>query len=79
MALYGYTDADMWNDAPSMHVAADYIEDLFKEYEDPAEVLMRYNGDRTGLKKYKKSGQISEYADKILTLSEELEVKHGKK
>lgn len=40
---------------------------------------MRYNGDRTGLKKYKKSGQISEYADKILTLSEELEVKHGKK
>lgn len=79
MALYGYTDADMWDNAPSMHVAADYIEDLFKEYEDPAEVLMRYNGDRTGLKKYKKSGQISEYADKILTLSEELEVKHGKK
>lgn len=79
MALYGYTDADMWNDAPSMHVAADYLADLFEEYKDPAEVLMRYNGDRTGLKKFKKSGKISEYAQKILTLSEELEVKHGKK
>lgn len=79
MALYGYTDADMWDNAPSMHVAADYLADLFEEYKDPAEVLMRYNGDRTGLKKFKKSGKISEYAQKILTLSEELEVKHGKK
>ncbi len=79
MALYGYTDADMWDNAPSMHVAADYLADLFKEYVDPAEVLMRYNGDRTGLKKFKKSGKISDYAQKILTLSEELEVKHGKK
>lgn len=79
MALYGYTDADMYKNGPSMHVAADYLRDLFAEYEDPAEVLMRYNGDKTGLKKYKKSGKISDYSNKILTLSEELEVKHGKK
>ena len=79
MALCGYTDADMYKNGPSMHVAADYLEDLFKEYEDPAEVLMRYNGDRSGLKKYKKSGKISDYSNKILTLAEELEVKHGKK
>ena len=79
MTLYGYTDADMYKNGPSMHVAADYLRDLFTEYEDPAEVLMRYNGDRTGLKKYKKSGKISDYSNKILTLAEELEVKHGKK
>lgn len=78
MALYGYTDADMWDNAPSMHVAADYLEDLFNEYEDPAEVLMRYNGDRTGLKRYQKTGEISDYAENILELSEELERKHGK-
>ena len=79
MSLYGYTDADMYKNGPSMHVAADYLRDLFTEYEDPAEVLMRYNGDRTGLKKYKKSGKISDYSNKILTLAEALEVKHGKK
>ena len=57
---------------------ADYLSDLFENYEDPAEVLMRYNGDKTGLKKYWKTGEISDYAKEILERSEELERRHGK-
>ena len=78
MALFGLHDEDMTEVDASMIVAAKYIQELFYDYEDPAEVLMRYNGDRTGLKKYWKTGEISEYAEKILELSEELERKHGK-
>lgn len=74
----GYTDADMWEPGPSMHVAADYLAYLYRTYEDEAEVLMRYNGDRTGLRHYRDTGEISDYARKILDLSEELEKKHGK-
>lgn len=78
MDALGYTDADMWEPGPSMHVAADYLAYLFEEYEDDAEVLMRYNGDQTGLKRYHQSGEVSKYTKKILDLSEELEKKHGK-
>lgn len=78
MDKLGLSESDMYKVDASMIVAADYLRELFEKYEDPAEVLMRYNGDRTGLKKYKKTGEISAYAEKILDLSAELEKKHGK-
>lgn len=78
MDALGYTDEDMWEPGPSMHVAADYLAYLFDTYEDDAEVLMRYNGDQTGLKRYHQTGEISKYSKKILDLAEELERKHGK-
>lgn len=78
MAMFGLSEEDMYDIDASMIVAAHYLKELFEEYEDPAEVLMRYNGDRTGLKRYQKTGEISDYAREILQLSEELERKHGK-
>lgn len=79
MEKFGYNDSDMYEIMPNMRVAADYIAELFDLYEDPAEVLMRYNGDKTGLKKYWNGGEVSNYATEILERSEGLEIKHGKK
>lgn len=78
MEKFGLHEDDMYEVNASMIVAADYLYELFEDYKDPAEVLIRYNGDRTGLRKYRKTGEISEYARKVLDLSEELERKHGK-
>ena len=78
MEKFGLSESDMYEVDASILVAADYLWELFEEYKDPGEVLIRYNGDKTGLKKYKKTGQISSYAEKVLELSEELERKHGK-
>lgn len=78
MEKFGLSEEDMYEVDASILVAADYLRELFEDYTDPGEVLIRYNGDRTGLRKYKKTGQISDYAEKVLELSEKLERKHGK-
>ncbi len=78
MERLGLHEEDMKTEDASMIVAADYLRELFDKYKDPAEVLIRYNGDRTGLRKYRKTGEISDYAKKVLELSEQLERKHGK-
>ena len=78
MEKFGLKETDMYEVEASMIVAADYLYELFEDYKDPGEVLIRYNGDRTGLKKYKKTGKISDYAEEVLELSENLERKHGK-
>lgn len=57
----------------NMHVAADYLSELFEQYEDVGVVLMAYNGDNSW-----KNGNLSSYAKKILKHSEELEEKHKK-
>lgn len=74
----GWSEKD-WDDAyKNMFVAASYLHDLFVEYEDVAEVLYIYNGDKTNLKRYRESGYLSYYVQTILTKSEELERAHGK-
>lgn len=78
MESFGLSGEDMVEVDASMVVAASYLRELFEDYEDPAEVLIRYNGDRTGLRRYRESGEISAYAMKVLELSEKLERKHGK-
>lgn len=65
---------DIYSIDGNMAVAADYLAELFNKYEDPAVVLMVYNGDSRA----QEEGYISDYAEKILTLSAELEEKHGK-
>lgn len=55
----------------NMHVAADYLCELFYENDDPGIVLMKYNGDQRW-----KQGKISKYAKKILELTKELEERH---
>lgn len=74
----GWEVTDWDNAYKSMYVAAEYLHELFAEYEDVAEVLYVYNGDNTNLRKYRQSGYISDYVDAILTRSEELERAHGK-
>ena len=53
-------------------VGVDYLAELFRWYEDPAMILMLYNGDSRA-KEFWKSGRMSEYARKILERAEELE------
>ena len=74
----GWT-ADEWRDPyKNMYVAADYLAELFKDYEDVALVLYLYNGDSTNVKRYRTCGYLSNYVSSILEKSEELERLHGK-
>ena len=75
MERLGVSEEDLYTVDGSMEVAADYLYELFEDYKDPAVVLAVYNGDSKALE----PGYISDYADVILSLSAELEEKHGKK
>ena len=74
MERLGVSEADLFTVDGCMAVAADYLNELFATYEDPAVVLAVYNGDSRALD----PGYISDYAELILKLSRELEIKHGK-
>lgn len=58
-------------------VGVDYLSELFEQYEDVGAVLMKWNGD-SRLTEYIGTGKLSEYAEKILDRSAELERIHGK-
>ena len=73
----GWTTAD-WDDSyKNMYVAADYLAELFDQYEDVGIVLGVYHGESNAVEKGK-SGKLSSYTRKILKRSEELERAHGK-
>lgn len=74
----GVTEEEMWEIDGNMHVAADYLRDLFEKYDDPAAVLMAYNGDHRLEAYLKGECEMSGYAREILDTSYELEQKHGK-
>ena len=59
----------------SMAVAADYLSELFEAYEDPAAVLMAYNGD-SRVDEYLAGGEASDYANSILEMTRELEIRY---
>lgn len=70
---------DIYDPDGNMHVAADYLSELFHKYEDPGLVLMHYNGaSREAVTEYIETGNMSEYTEKTLALSEDLERRHGK-
>lgn len=67
-----------WSDAyKNMYVGADYLHDLFEQYEDVGIVLGVYHGERNAIAKGK-SGNLSSYVTKILERSAELERINGK-
>lgn len=67
-----------WSDAyKNMYVGADYLHDLFEQYEDVGIVLGVYHGEKNAVSKGK-SGKLSSYVTKILERSAELERIHGK-
>lgn len=60
---------DIMDPGTNIRVAAEYLQELFERYKDPAIVLMIYNGDSH----WKKEGYISSYATDILELASVLE------
>lgn len=64
---------DLYDADQNMHVAADYLAELFEKYEDPQVVAMEYNGDHSW-----KKGKLSNYSNKVMLMTEELTKKHLK-
>ena len=73
----GWSTADWTDGYKNMYVAADYLADLFAEYEDVGIVLGLYHGEKNAVSKGK-SGYLSSYVTGILERSEELERLHNK-
>lgn len=68
----------LYEPAGNMAVAADYLAELVEKYEDIGMVLMVYNGD-SHAQDYQETGNgLSDYADAVLQMSEQLEREHGK-
>lgn len=65
---------DIYDVDGNIHVGADYLAELFEEYEDVGIVLMVYHGEKNAATKT----ELSDYADWILTRSAELERMNGK-
>ena len=68
---------DLKDPFDNIEVGVDYLRELFERYEDPGMVLMVYSGDSRA-KDLQATGNLSEYAEWILTRSAELEREHGK-
>lgn len=69
---------DLTDGYSNILTGTDLMCELFQQYEDPALALMCYNmGPARALELYEE-GKVSEYAQKILELSAELERLHGK-
>ena len=69
---------DLINGYSKFLAGTDLLYELFQKYNDVAMVLMAYNvGEEKAMKMYE-SGEISDYARKIMDLSEKLERLHGK-
>ena len=70
---------DLTDPKGCMMVAADYLLELFEEYEDAGMVLCYYNGVNTErIGKYEQTGNIPRYVEKVLKLSEVYERLHSK-
>lgn len=68
---------DLYDLRGNMTVAVDYLSELASDGEDLEEALMRYHGE-TSIKDRLEAGETSWYVEKVLNLSAELEVAHGK-
>lgn len=68
---------DIYDEQSNVLIAADYLAELFKEYGDVCLALDIYNGNSNAEYNFE-WGIISEYAERILKRSAELERLHGK-
>lgn len=69
---------DLMDPYDNMLVAADYLMELFKEYEDVCMVLEVYNGDSRADSYWNGNAGFSEYEIDIIEMSEELERENEK-
>lgn len=67
---------DIFDIRGNILVGTDYLAELFAKYDDPAMVLMVYNGDSSAWTYWNSDGAISKYANKILKRSADLELLH---
>lgn len=68
---------DLKNPYQNIEIGAMYIQGLFERYGDLPLVLMKYNGARDAEQR-NNNGNFTDYANKIMKLSEQLEREHGK-
>ena len=68
----GWKSSEWTDPYKNMYVGADYLHDLFEQYEDVGIVLGVYHGERNVVQKGQ-SGNLSRYVTKILERSAELE------
>ena len=68
---------DIFDEQGNILVGTDYLAELIEEHEDIYLSLMIYHGESDAIEKWKR-GEQSEYAEKILERSYELERLHGK-
>lgn len=68
---------DLTDGYDNILVGTDYLAELAEQYEDIPLALMKYNGDSRA-DNLAEAGEMSNYAEKILSLSAELERLHGK-
>ena len=68
----GWKSSEWTDPYKNMYVGADYLHDLFEQYEDVGIVLGVYHGESKAVEKGK-SGNLSSYTTKILERSYELE------
>lgn len=68
---------DIYDVDGNIHVGADYLAELFEKYGEVTTVLMVYHGEQNAVAK-SENGEISPYADWILTRSAELERRNEK-
>lgn len=61
----------------NIHVGADYLRELFDDYEDAGIVLGLYHGESNAVARGQ-SGNLSDYVTRVLENSERLERLHGK-
>lgn len=69
--------SDLYDIDSNVHVATDYLAELFEQYEDVGTVLMVYHGEKDAVLKSER-GEVSKYAREILERSYMLEDYHGK-
>lgn len=70
--------ADLKDPEGAMMVAADYLSELFEEYEDAGSVLMAYGGSGARIGRYEETGELPSYVERVLDRSSNYEREHGK-
>ena len=76
MERLGVTEADLWKAGPSMMVAADFLDELIRRYDDLGTALMYYNGGGDHMAAYLERGELSWYASSVIEMAEQLRQEH---
>lgn len=68
---------DIYGVRDNIHTGADYLAELMQTY-DLSASLMAYNGDMGAIERYQRTGELSAYTNKVLTIAKDLERIHFK-